>query len=121
MNYNELCVYNLVLYGCSPYNSIEPSNDDTGEKNFVLQSTVQNQENALIRKEMDEYLSKEAKEMIDLIINSDESVVRELTTKKYNCISKELLRIYYRKRGWKHSLIDKVFNELKMYVKGYSV
>jgi hypothetical protein len=93
-------------------------NYDTNEKyqKAVLPSSTMNVEDIVIRKQLIEQLSNDAKKMINLIINGDDKVIKKLTTKTYNVISKTLIKSYYIKLGYSDKFIEKVFKELKEFV-----
>lgn len=115
VEYDWMVAANLISEGCVEYNTLEPVWEDD-KTNFVLPSETRNIDDILSVKQLTDKLSLEAKKMIDLILDSDEKTIERLTTKKYNCISKELIREYYKGMGYRNNIINKIFNELKQFV-----
>jgi len=113
VEYDWLIAANMFHYDCIEYNTIE---SDKEVNAFILPSKRKNAEDVLLVKQLSEMLSIEAKKMVDLILNGDETTLQELTTKKYNCISKSLIKQYYKKMGYKNNIIEKIFNELKTFI-----
>jgi hypothetical protein len=79
-------------------------------------SNQDSQEKIAIKKDLTEKLSREAKDIIKLIINGPEEVLREIKGDRYNIISKDKIYVFLRKQGWKRKAIDGAFAELKNFV-----
>lgn len=79
-------------------------------------SNQDSQEKIAIKKDLTEKLSREAKDIIKLIINGSEEVLREIKGDRYNIISKDKIYVFLRKKGWKRKTIDTAFAELKNFV-----
>lgn len=116
--------YNIVYdNGIIPYLEVEPtSNEEFEYKEFypVLPSR-NNQEEELIKRDLLQHLSEEAKEIISLLFKSPAEVLESLMPPKYKGTStevgekysKELLRKKLISDGWKTKKINKVFSELR--------
>ncbi len=107
-------VYNLMFtsYGEISYMELSTFGD---EQNFVLPGHF-NQEEEYLKKEAFEKLSREAKQVIDIVLNSSSEILEKFKTSKYNLYSKELLKGYLKEKfQWKKPKIDKVFVELSTY------
>ena len=113
IEYDWLIAANMLHLDCIEYDTIE---SDKKENAFILSSKRKSAEEILAAKQLLEMLSIEAKKMIELILNGDETTIEKLTTKKYNCISKNLIKQYYKQKGYKNNIIEKIFNELKTFV-----
>jgi len=75
-----------------------------------------NQEEELIRKDIFNHLSKEAKEVALTVINAPTEIIEVITTDALGMYSKKLLKKYFRKeKGWKKLKVEKVFKELTTY------
>jgi hypothetical protein len=99
ISYEENPIYNLDL-------QLEVSNSNHQA----------NTESLIIKKDLTEKLSKEAKDIIKLVLQSPEEVIKELKGDRYNIISKDKIYIFLRKQGWKRKKIDGAFLELKKFV-----
>jgi|WetSurSiteA1Bulk_404760.scaffolds.fasta_scaffold23949_5 hypothetical protein len=75
-----------------------------------------NPEKDMIKKQIYDLLSNEAKEIIDVVINSPNEILSTLTKPVYNNIGKRSIKKFLRTKGWKWRVIDKAINELENYV-----
>lgn len=106
--------YNLMFtnHGEIPYIELSTFGN---EKNFVLPGHF-NQEDEYLKMESFEKLSKEAKDVIDIVLNSPAEILEKFKTSKYNLYSKELLKGYLKEKfNWKKPKMDRVFVELASY------
>ena len=110
--YPWLTVYNSMHYGDIPFNE-SPEEDD---KESIVLPSESNQEKEIIRQDLLDKISKEAKEVIALILNSPTEVLETFITKKYKKISKEKIKNHLIINGWKMKNVEKVFLELKTFV-----
>lgn len=108
-----------VAYNVARGFSDVPYNESEVDENFILPS-ASNQEKELLRKEEFLTLSDEAKDVVRLILHSPADILKDLTTMKYGCISKDKIRKKLFTMGWKHRLIDKTFLELKKFTNNLS-
>lgn len=84
-------------------------------KKIFLQSNS-NVEDYIIKKDAVANLSNEAKDVINMIFKGPEDFLKEISTPKYNCVSKNLLIKKLISIGWERNKIKKVFDELKNFV-----
>jgi hypothetical protein len=112
MIYPWLCVYNSMHYGDIPYNEHPDEND---QESIVLPSR-ENQEDLVIKKDLAEKLSSEAKDVVRLILNSPSEILEMFMTEKYRTISKRKIGQYLIEKGWKQTKVDRIFSELKVFV-----
>jgi hypothetical protein len=106
--------YNLMFtnHGEISYMELSTFGD---EKNFTLPSHF-NQEEEYLKKEAFEKLSKEAKDVINIVLGSPAEILEKFKTSKYNLYSKELLKRYLKEKfNWKKPKMDRVFVELASY------
>lgn len=83
---------------------------------FILPSDS-NQEKSFLRREAFEKLSDEAKEVIDVLLNSSGEILQIICTSKFGMYSKRLLKKYFHEnKGWKNKKIEKTFREITHYV-----
>jgi len=86
------------------------------ELTLILESKL-NQENEFFKKEAFENLSSEAKEVVNIVLNSPDEILQLICTSKFGMYSKDLLKKYLHKnKGWENKKIKKVFRELSKYV-----
>jgi len=115
VTYDWLVAAMIGREGCAEYNTLEIYEEDSSA--IILPSKQKNIEEELTIKQLEEQLSDEAKKMIDLVLNSDDDfLAKNFTTSKYKCLSKQLIKEYYKKLGYKNRLIDSIFQELKEFV-----
>jgi len=69
-------------------------------------------QNIVYRKSMFEKLSNEAKEVIDIFLNTPAEMITV-----YGTPSKEMIKYFFLKKGWKHITIKKAFSEVENYVR----
>ena len=75
------------------------------------------QETRILKKEEYRELSKEAKQVIDLVLNTPTVLLVYLITRKYGVLSTKRLRRFLRKRnGWTKEKTRAVLSELKDYI-----
>ena len=110
--YPWLTVYNAIHYGDIPYNEY-PEEDDM--ESITLPSNS-NQEKEIIKQDLFDKISKEAKEVIALILNSPTEIIETFITEKYKKISREKIKNRLIINGWKQQKVEKVFSELKTFV-----
>lgn len=70
-------------------------------------------ETAVIKKDLISQLSEEAKEIILIVLEGPKEVIEAITSEKYNCISKQRIKQYLEKKGWRPKTINRCFEELK--------
>jgi hypothetical protein len=98
-------------------NSI-PNDNYQGETNFILQSKHENQETIVIKKDLVNKLSFEAKDVVKLLLNSPSEIVDSFSTSKYKCTSKNKIMEYLvQNMKWPKKKVVKVFTELKTFTK----
>ena len=126
--------YNIVFdNGIEPYLESEPINferaqsDHKGSSYAGFHSTLpshSNQEKELIKKDLVQNLSKEAKDVIYLLFKSPVEVLKDLMPLKYKgttseageIFSKERIRLKLISEGWKPNKINKAFQEIRVLV-----
>ncbi|MFA5355738.1 MAG: hypothetical protein WC302_03370 [Candidatus Paceibacterota bacterium] len=118
----SICLYDWLIAANATCGTMEESYCElpTGQEGFELKilPSPRNQEKELIKQEMLSSLSTEAKEVIDIVLNSPAEVIESLTTPTYNCISKSLISKYLKHKNWKKNKIESSFNEIKLFVTG---
>jgi len=77
-------------------------------------------ESNLMKRDLVNHLTSEAKEVVSLILNGPSEVIESFKTLKYDCISKTKIAEYLTKIGWKTRKIDRVFREIKQFSKEIS-
>lgn len=112
MFYPWLTVYNSMHYGDIPY----CENVEEDDKESITLPSDSNQEKSLIKKDLAEKLSEEAKEVIALILNSPVEILETFMTEKYKKISKEKIKEHLVINGWHQRKVDKTFSEIKTFV-----
>lgn len=118
VKFNLLIAHNILFLG------IEEIINDT--VNYDLSDKCKNKtvslishykstdiENFITKKDYIEKLSSEAKDIIKIIFNSPEEFLNSITTEKYNCISKRLLKNKLISIGWQRKVVDSAFKELR--------
>lgn len=89
-----------------------------GETNFILQSKYESQETVVIKKDLVNKLSYEAKDVVKLLLNSPSEIVDSFSTPKYKCTSKNKIMEYLiQNMKWPKKKVTKVFTELKTFTK----
>lgn len=112
-------VYNLMFTQKGEISYVEMSTFGD-EKNFILAGKF-NQEEEFMKKEAFDKLSAEAKQVINLILNSPSEILEKFKTKKYKLYSKELLKSYLKENlYWKKPKMDRVFSELTLYANQFN-
>jgi len=116
--YNYLIVYNYIKDGClQNINTIEVQNSDLPEDGIILNTEQENPEDFLIRKDEYNHLSTEAKEIINIILNSPQEILELFITPKRKNISISRLKVILSK-CWNSSLmVESAFKEIKRWVK----
>lgn len=71
------------------------------------------QEDSVMKRDGFSKLSKESKEIIDIVLNSPSEIIECFTTPKYNKISRDKIKDYLVKQGWNEKLVKGCFKELK--------
>jgi len=112
LSYPWLTVYATMHYGDVPYNE----NAEEEDKESITLPSMHNQEILLIKKDLILKLSKEAKEVINLILCGPSEVLETFLTPKYHQVSKEKIKQYLIKDGWPKKTVRIVFEELKRFV-----
>ena len=110
--YPWLTVYSTWHYGDVPYFE----NKEEDDRESITLPSSDNQENLLIKKDLTLKLSKEAKEVIDLVLLSPSEILETLLTPKYHQVSKEKIKQHLIRVGWSQERVKIVFKELKKFV-----
>lgn len=79
----------------------------------MMESSYTSPEDEIIMKDSFSHLSKEAMEVINLVLNSPMEVIECLKTPKYDKISKRKVRKYLEKNGWETRKVKSCFEELR--------
>lgn len=88
-----------------------------GDSEQLILPSDSNQEESYLRKEAFEKLSDEAKEVINVLLNSSGEILQMICTSKFGMHSKRLLEKYFHEnKGWKNKKIEKTFKEITHYV-----
>lgn len=111
-SFNYLIVYNYLRYGCKKVNTMETI-DEEGE--YILKSPL-NPEKELIKKDSYQKLSREAKEIINIVLNSPQDVLELfLNPKRKNISLKRLKQVLI--VNWKSTfLVENAIQEIKNWV-----
>lgn len=122
--------YNIAYCnGIESYVENPENNQEEGKTGFSYKGSVifssKNQERDFIKKDLIQNLSKEAKDIIFLILKSPAEILKDLMPPKYKgttseageIFSKELIRKKLRNEGWKNQKIEKAFQELRTLIK----
>lgn len=92
-------------------NGIEEIND-----NIVDESRTTNPEKAFIKKEAAEALSKEARDIISIVLKAPQEIVDSLYSQKYKRMSKTRVKQVLLRIGWEKPVIDSAFKEIAGFV-----
>ncbi len=114
MSYPWLTVYQTMKNGDISY--FEQSSSNDLDKSEIQLPSISNQEAEIIKKDLITKLSKEAKEVIQMVLNSPTEILEVFQTPKYKTISKAKIKEHLAINGWPPRRIDKVFTELKTFV-----
>ena len=114
--YSYLTVYQTMRYGDIPY--FEQSVPRENQEEIMLPSSS-NQERDIIKKDLFAKLSSEAKEIINIVLNSPNEILEIFKTPKYNLISRNKIKEYLVSNGWKTKSVKKAFSELKEFVMNF--
>ena len=114
--YAYLTIYQTMKYGDIPY--FEQSTPRENQKEIMLPSSS-NQERDVIKKDLFTKLSSEAKEVINIVLNSPNEILETFKTPKYGIISRNKIKKYLISNGWKTKFVEKVFSELKEFVMSF--
>jgi hypothetical protein len=76
------------------------------------------QEETAIKRDMFLKLSEEAKEIIMIVLEGPKETIEAITSEKYNVISKQRIKKYLEKKGWKRKTVNRCFEELKVFAEG---
>jgi len=71
------------------------------------------QEELIIKRDSFSKLSKESKEIIEIVLNSPADIIDCFITPKYNKISREKIKAYLVKEGWNDKTVKTCFQEIK--------
>lgn len=107
-------IYNLLYTKNGEVEYLELSEEQDGQRGFSLPSK-DNQEIEYLKKEAYLKLSKEAREVIQTVLDSPDEVLELFVTSKIGLYSKRLLKKYFLKK-WTPSRVERVFKELNIYV-----
>jgi hypothetical protein len=110
--FNYLVVYQYIRHGIELINCLE---NDCEEEGIILEA-VSNPEHDFMKKESYERLSDEAKEVIDIVLNSPNEILELFTTPKQQKISAALLKNVLSKTWKSRFIVENVFKELKQWV-----
>jgi hypothetical protein len=75
-------------------------------------------ENILIKKEGYRKLSDEAKEVIQTILYAPAEVLSLIESKRRGVSKTLAMKYFHKNKGWKKLKVDRVFSEVKIYVRG---
>lgn len=110
-----LMVCNLMFNPTAVVEYSELVDEDGKPRGFALKSN-HDQERDYARKEAYDSLTKEAKEVITLVLNTPKEVLSEIVSPKFGLLTKRTLKKYLMKHGWRERKVDKVFSELSIFV-----
>ena len=113
--FNYLVVYNYIKYGIELINCLEY---DSEEEGIIVQAVSSNPEKEFMKRESYERLSDEAKEVIDIVLNSPQEIIDFFTTSKQRKISASLLKNILIKTWKSKFIVENVFHELRQFVNG---
>ena len=112
--FNYLIVYNYLKDGIQTISTIENQDEESTE---IILPSNENPENILIKKQNYQNLSNEAKEVINIILNSPQEVMDLFLTPKKREVSISRLKTILTK-SWKSALIvESAFKEISKWVK----
>ena len=80
------------------------------------QDIIETPETLIMFKEMLDSLSKEAREVVGIVLSTPQELIEALFVGKKKGkgrLNRNQLRMYLRYRGWKHLVIESVFGELR--------
>jgi hypothetical protein len=121
MVYDWLIAFETAFHGLLELD--KPIAKDRGEgpgEVYVLmvdrmETEIPSAEETFLRKEAYSSLSKEAKEIINIVLNAPDEIMECLTCPKYNKISKSKIKTYLMGQGWNRQKVKSCFAELKGY------
>lgn len=103
-----------------PLSTIEDERHTDEAGYLILSSRQPSVEETVIKKDLCEKLSEEAKTVINIIMEASSSEVMEVLNKKGTAVSIVQLRDYLKEKfHWRHKKIDSIFNELKFFVSSF--
>lgn len=88
---------------------------ELSEETIGVPPSEDNPERTIIKKDLFEKLSKESKEIVETVLNAPKEVDDVLRTEKYGLFSKNLIKQFFLRKGWRKEKISKAFKELKTY------
>lgn len=74
-------------------------------------------EREMIKKDLFQCLSHDAKEIVALILNGPNEIFESFFTSKYHCVSKDLIRKHLKRKGWSYKKIMAGFAEIRDFTK----
>ncbi|NCN87237.1 hypothetical protein GW932_05375 [archaeon] len=99
-------------YAINPENYIDHSNPNIAEEI----ANRENPEKLLLRKEKITKMSKEAQEIVRIIINAPQEMIDMISLNRDHISSMDLKK-YLKNKGWKLRVILKTFSEIKRMLK----
>jgi hypothetical protein len=114
--HNYISFYN-IMKGIKTVSTIESSTDYNEDDEIVLQSNVIDPERLLIKKSEFQNLSRDAKEIIDQIINAPPEFFDLIKTPKRGIISKGMLLHLFSDLWHSEFSVREVFKEIEEWIK----
>ena len=97
----------------------KPVGHNVGDADLLLVDTMEsgmlNPEETCLKHEAYEKLSKEAREVIETILNGPAEIIECFMSVHYDKINKRKIKTYLKANGWNRPTLKKCFAELKLF------